>query len=115
MGVEPPFGVIVLMKQTLRMEQAVWSEGPVALHCFVISSRGDAIALEGAERAVLLRGVFKGTVRTKPEEGADLIEKIATAEGSVAENLRRITRQEFDQGVRYAIMPLFANIVGMSL
>jgi hypothetical protein len=114
-GLELPFGVIVLMKQTLRMEQAVWSEGPVALHCFVVPLRGDATAVEGAERAALLRGIFKGTVRTKPEEGVDLIEKIVKAEESVVENLRRITRKEFDQGARYAIMPLFAGVVSTSL
>ena len=61
----------VLMKQTLRMEQAAWSEGPVVLQCFVVRSADDIAAVVGAERAVLLRGIFKGTVRTKPEEGAD--------------------------------------------
>ena len=112
LGLEPPFGVTVLMKQTLRMEQAAWSEGPVVLQCFVVRSAGDIAPVVGAERAVLLRGIFKGTVRTKPEEGADLIGKIATAEESLIESLKRITRQEFDQGVRYAVMPLFACVVG---
>ena len=85
LGLEPPFGVIVLMKQTLRMEQAAWSEGPLNLHCFVVRSSGDTAAVDGAERAVLLRGIFKGTVRTRPEEGGDLIGKIATAEESLIE------------------------------
>ena len=114
-GLEPPFGVIVLIKQTLRMEQAAWSEGPVTLHCFVVRSSDDTAAVEGAERAVLLRGIFKGTVRTKPEENADLIGKMTTAEDSVVESLRRITRQEFDQGARYAVMPLFACVVATSV
>ena len=56
--------------------------------------------------------MFKGIM--KPEEGADLIGKIATAEESLVESLKRITRQEFDQGVRYAVMPLFACVVGAS-
>jgi superfamily II DNA or RNA helicase len=115
LGLEPPFGVIVLMKQTLRMEQAAWSEGPVTLHCFVVQTSGDALAADGSERAMLLRGIFKGTVRTKPEEGVDLVEKIARAEDSMVESLRRITRQEFDLGARYAVMPLFACIVGTSV
>ena len=112
---EPPFGVIVLIKQTLRMAQAAWSEGPVTLHCFVVQSSHDAAAVDGAERAVLLRGIFKGTVRTKPEENADLIGKMAIAEESIVEGLRRITRQEFDQGARYAVMPLFACVVAPSV
>ena len=115
LGLEPPFGVIVLMKQTLRMEQAAWSEGPAALLCFVVQSGHDAAAVDGAERAMLLRGIFRGTVRTKPEEYADLLEKIATAEELMVESLRRITRQEFDQGTRYAVMPLFACVVGAPL
>ena len=110
-----PFGVIVFMKQTLRMEQAAWSEGPLALHCFVVRSGDDTAAVDGANRAALLRGIFKGTVRTKPEEGADLIGKITTAEESLIESLRRITREDFDQGARYAVMPLLACVVGAPL
>jgi hypothetical protein len=112
LGLELPFGVIVLMKQTLRMEQAAWSEGPVSLHCSVVRSGKDAAAVHGVDRAVLLRGIFKGTVRARPEEDSDLITKIATTEASLAESLSRITRQELDQGVRYAVMPLFACVVG---
>jgi hypothetical protein len=59
LGLEPPFGVIVLTKQTLRMEQAAWSEGPTTLHCFVVRSGHDAAAADGSERAVLLRGIFQ--------------------------------------------------------
>jgi len=34
------------------------------------------------------------------------------AEQSLVESLRRITRQELEQGARYAVMPLFACFVG---
>jgi hypothetical protein len=112
LGLEPPFGVLVLMKQTLRMEQAAWSEGPVTLHCVVVRPEGDTAAVEGAERAGLLRAIFKGTVRTKPEQDTDLHLKMAKIEETMIENLRRITRQEFDQGARYAVTPLFACIAG---
>lgn len=61
---------------------------------------------------VLLRGIFKATVRTRPEEDADLQSKIAAADQSLSDRLRRITRQEFDQGARYAVLPLFAGVVG---
>ena len=56
---------------------------------------------------------FNATAQT--QLSADLIEKIATAEQSLVESLRRITRQELEQGVRYAVMPLFACVVGASL
>jgi hypothetical protein len=67
------------------------------LHCFVSQSGGEAAAVEGGECAVLLRGSFKGRVRTQPEEGADLIGKIATAEQSLVESLKRFTRQDLEQ------------------
>ncbi len=111
-GLQPPFGVVVLMKQALRMEQATWSEGPVTLHCYVVRSGGETAPVDGADRALLLRGIFKSTVRTRPEEGADLPGYIVAAEQSLAEALRRITRQEFDHGARHAVLPLFAAVVG---
>ncbi len=94
------------------MEQAAWSEGPLTLHCYVVRTDGTTSSVEGAERALLLRGIFKATVRTRPEEGADLLDKIAAAEQLLMVNLRRITRQEFDQGARHAVLPLFAAAVG---
>lgn len=112
LGLQPPFGVVVLMKQALRMEQAAWSEGPLTLHCYVVRLDGDAASAEGADRALLLRGIFKATVRTRPEEGADLQDRVAAAERSLADSLRRITRQEFEQGARHAVLPLFAAVVG---
>jgi hypothetical protein len=115
LGLEPPFGVLVLMKQTFRMEQAVWSEGPVVLRCFIIRSNGDTAAVDGTERAALLQGLFKGTVRTKPDEADDLIKEIEKRERSLIDNLKRITREEFDEGVRYAVMPLFAGVVSAPL
>ena len=112
LGLQHPFSVLVLMKQALRMEQAAWSEGPVTLQCYVVRSDGEATSVDGADRALLLRGIFKATVRTKPEEGANAQANTAAAEHSLAESLRRITRQEFDQGARYAVLPLFAGVVG---
>jgi superfamily II DNA or RNA helicase len=112
LGLQYPFGVLVLLKQALRMEQATWSEGPVTLHCYVIGSDGASASADGADRALLLRGIFKATARTRPEESVELRDKIAAAEQSLADGLRRITRQEFDQGARYAVLPLFAGVVG---
>jgi hypothetical protein len=58
LGLVPPFGVIVLVKQSLRMEQAAWSEGPTVLHCFVVQSGGEAAPVEGGVRAVVRSGPF---------------------------------------------------------
>jgi hypothetical protein len=68
--------------------------------------------VEGTERGALLRGLFKATVRTKPEEAEELVSRLMAEETRLTAELRRITREEFDGGLRYAVTPLFAGIVG---
>src|SRR5262249_33495367 len=62
-----PSGVLVLLRQALRMERNQWTEGPVSLHCYLVTSEGLS-PIEGTQRGALLRGLFKATVRTKPED-----------------------------------------------
>jgi len=111
-GLDPPFGIVIFLKQALRMEQAAWSEGPMSLHIFIVRSGGSAEAVSNSDRETLLRGLFKATVRNKPEESADLIGGISAAEQALAKDLKRITREEHDRGMRYAVMPLLACVVG---
>jgi hypothetical protein len=109
---EYPFGVVVFMKQSLRMEQATWAEGPATLHSYLVSAGADPRRIAGAQLAALLRGIFKATVRARPEDCPSLVETIAACESSLADSLRQITRQELEQGTRYAVLPLFAAVVG---
>jgi len=107
-----PFGVLVLLRQALRMEQATWTEGPLTLHCYVIAPGREPESVEGIARGLLLRALFKATVRTKPEEAPELVAQVARHEHEMTDTLRRITREQFDQGLRYAVTPIFAGIVG---
>jgi hypothetical protein len=116
-GVEPgpeafPFGVLALLRQSLRMEQATWTEGRLTLHCFVIAPGREPESVDGTARGLLLRALFKSTVRTKPEEASDLIAQVARSENELIDSLRRIAREQLDQGLRYAVTPIFAAIVG---
>jgi superfamily II DNA or RNA helicase len=106
-----PCGVLVLLRQALRMERNLWTEGPMTLHSYCATS-DRLIEVEGPERGALLRGLFKATVRTKPEEAEELVSRLMTEETRLTAELRRITREEFDGGLRYAVTPLFAGIVG---
>jgi superfamily II DNA or RNA helicase len=110
-GMAYPSGVLVLLRQALRMERNVWTEGPVTLHCFIVSPER-VVEADGMQRGALLRGLFKATVRTKPEDAAPLVARMMDEETRLAGELRRITRDEFDAGLRYAVLPLFAGIVG---
>jgi superfamily II DNA or RNA helicase len=107
-----PFGVIVLVRQALRMEQASWTEGPLSMHCYLVAGGREPEIVEGTGRGALLRALFRATVRTKPEEASELVGLIVDRERELVESLRRITRQQFDEGLRYAVTPIFAAVVG---
>lgn len=108
---EYPFGVLVMLRQALRMEQATWTEGTLTLHCFVVSGTSSR-AVEGDQRGLLLRGLFQGTLRTKAEEAPELLRTLSEQEPALADSLHRITREQLDQGLRYAVTPLFAAVIG---
>jgi hypothetical protein len=84
-GVDFPCGVLVLLRQTLRMEQASWTEGPLALHCYALSEGREPCVLDRDQRAILLRGLFRATVRVKPEERPSLTAVLVEQERTVAE------------------------------
>lgn len=110
-GLKYPFSALVLMRQQLRMEHASWHEGMLSLFCYVVARDGKPILLDGHDREQLLRGIFRATVRVKPDEGEALALSAAEHEQELMEQLRQITRDEFDEGMRYAVMPLFAAVV----
>jgi hypothetical protein len=107
-----PFGVVVILRQALRMEQASWTEGPLTLHCFAIPPGQVPRAIEGTDRGLLLRALFKGAVRTKPEENPHLIAHLQRCESELVDGHRRIEREQLAEGLRYAVMPILAAIVG---
>jgi hypothetical protein len=51
-------------------------------------------------------------VRTKPEDVPELVTRTADEETRLTAELRRITRDELNEGLRYSVTPLFAGIVG---
>ncbi|MGE0446286.1 MAG: DEAD/DEAH box helicase [Vicinamibacterales bacterium] len=108
-----PFGVLVLLRQSLRMAQATWVEGAMSLHCYLIGEDGNPVPLDQPEqRGALIRGLFKATVKVKPHDAPGLVQRLVEQEASLAGELRRITREQFDEGLRYAVSPLFAGIIG---
>lgn len=107
-----PFGVLVLLRQALRMEQASWIEGPLTLHCYLLENNHEPKSLDGSERGAMIRALFRSTVRIKAEETPELTADMVRRERELAESLRRIDRQQFDEGLRFAVTPIFAAIVG---
>jgi hypothetical protein len=119
-GTDPParspFGVLIFLRQTVRTDlQAGWVEHGNSLHCYVVSESGDAASLEGEPRRRLLDGLFQSVVRTKPEHADALVQAIATHETRLINELSRPDEKDRLQGLRHAVIPLFAAIVAHSL
>jgi SNF2 family DNA or RNA helicase len=106
-----PFGVIVLLKQTLRSEQGSWSEVSSSLHCSLIPREGSVTSIENGDRALLLRGLFRASIRSKPEEDRALSERVLAEEIALTASLRRLDPDDGERRIRHAAMPLFAAIV----
>jgi superfamily II DNA or RNA helicase len=107
-----PFGVLVFVRQTVRNEKGAWIEQGSSLHCFVIGEDGEAVAVQDAEKGLLLRGVFESTVRIKPDSEGLLVAALRTAENRLLIELRRATEEDIERRVRFAAMPVFAAVVG---
>jgi len=107
-----PFGVLVLLRQTLQSQQGNWAELMTALHCWAIPRDGDAVPLDGQLRATILRGLFAATIRAKPEEDTILLDRLVVEEGERISALRRISEADHARQVRHAVLPLFAAVVG---
>lgn len=110
-GLEFPFGVVVTLRQALRMERDTWREGSLTLHVHEVTSDRHS-ELQGAAREKLLRGLFRATVRVKPETAQTLVDAMRTAEDQIAATLRRPTQEQQDEKLRFAVMPLVAAVVG---
>lgn len=106
-----PFGVLVLLKQTLRSEQGSWIEVSSSLHCFGISEDSPPVPFEGADRARLLRGLFAAKVKIRPDDDAILPGKLADAESALVASLRQLSEDDATQRVRHAVLPLFGAVV----
>jgi hypothetical protein len=107
-----PFGVLVLLRQTLQSQQGNWAELMTALHCSAIPRDGDPVPVDGQLRAALLRGLFAATIRAKPEEDSVLLDRLVIEEAAKTATLRRIEETDHARQVRHAVLPLFAAVVG---
>ena len=107
-----PFGVLVLLKQTLRSEKGSWTEVSNSLHCSLIPREGAVVSIDDSDRAMLLRGLFQASVRSKPEEDRTLSERLLVEESALTGALRSLAPDDGERRIRHAVMPLFAGIVG---
>ena len=75
-GGKPPsptgttLGVLVLVRQTLRSEEARWVEQGLTLHVYHVDESGGCGEWTGADRAAALRGLLGAVIRREPARTA---------------------------------------------
>ena len=106
-----PFGVLVLFRQTLRMDRSGgWLEIGNAVHAFTIDSSA-CTPCEGPEKGRLIRGILRATVRKTAESAEELISAIQIAERDSIAQCRRPTEEELTNQIRHAVTPLLAAVM----
>jgi hypothetical protein len=73
------------------------------------------VPVEGEDKGELVRGLVDSTVRVRPEGGdvpEALIASLRDTERQVANQLRRPTDTDVADGLRHAVTPLLAALVG---
>lgn len=105
-----PVGVLVFLRQTVGPEpRGGYSEKGIALHCYVVPADGEPVALEGVCKRQLLRGLFQAAIpRTLPEPAPTLLANLLAWEKQLLETWQRPTSTEWEEGIRHAVLPLFA-------
>jgi hypothetical protein len=106
-----PFGVLILFRQTLRMDRAGgWLEMGNTIHPFIVLA-GDCVTCDGLDKARLIRGLVRATIRKSAEPAEELICQIRAAEGELVAHLRRPSEDELTNQIRHAVTPLLAAVV----
>lgn len=110
-GLTLPFGALVLLRQTLRLDRSAgWGEQATILHCFVIQD-GQLIELKDMEKKLFLRGLFRSVIRKTSELSEVLPQALVSAETQLTEQMRRPTEEEMTAQIRHSVLPLFAGVI----
>jgi superfamily II DNA or RNA helicase len=108
---EGTFGVVVLVRQSIRWEQSSHVERAARLHCAVVTSSGERRVMEAHERGPLLRTLMRATVRREPGEDAAIVAAVHDVEAAMADTLRKPTDAEREARIYHAVIVLLAAVV----
>jgi superfamily II DNA or RNA helicase len=112
-GCEFPFGVLALVRQSVRSDgqSGGWTEHATRLCVYLVQPSGRCDVVEEAAKGELLRGVLSATVRLRPEAPGPLDCHLQDAEERLIQDLRRPSESDLEQKVRHAVTPLLAAVV----
>jgi Helicase conserved C-terminal domain len=106
-----PFGVVVLLRQTIRMDKkGGWTEQSNSLHCLV-GGEGEFSEADKPAKKRLIEGLLAATIRKSSEDLPALTQAVTRTEEQWIERLRRPSEAELNSQIRHSVMPLFAAII----
>jgi superfamily II DNA or RNA helicase len=107
-----PAAVLAYVRRTVRADsQGGWMDLGSSLHLYVVHESGRVIGVEPSEKRALVRGLWRGSIRAKPELSQPLKIAIEGQFEDLMGALRRPTQAEMDEKIRHAVMPLMVAIV----
>jgi superfamily II DNA or RNA helicase len=106
------FGLMSFVRQTVKTDlKSGWSEVNSSLRVFHVVGVDEPVEMVQADKRLIVDGLLRATVRTKPATANELVARLADLEDTLAQQLRRPTDAELAAGVRHAVMPVFVAIV----
>lgn len=112
-AINAPVGVLVLSRQSLRLEESAYVEHATSLHAWIVAEGAEPRPIEGKELGALIRGLLASTIRREPEQADSLLEAMSAAEARLMAGLARPTETERDRRIDHVVMPVFASVVAL--
>jgi hypothetical protein len=107
-----PVAVFALVRQSFKTDQRTgWAEQGSSLFCFIAGAKGEVRPIEGTYKQVLLHALAKGVVRIKPDDNNIIVAELRNTETQLCNTLRRPSDAELSEGIRHAVVPLFAAVL----
>jgi superfamily II DNA or RNA helicase len=107
----PAFGLLVLARQSARIEQGSYIERSFTLHWRIVTTDGQVLRMEGEVVPRILRALLGAPLRRSPDIPSGLLESIHRSEREVAQALRAPDDDDRRTRTVHAVTPLFAAIV----
>lgn len=107
-----PWGVLAYARQAVQIGREGWLEGRTDLFLLVVTEAGERVELRGGDKADLVRQLLRASLRREAAPTPSLLEHMRGADDMLAQQLRVPTEAERANGLRLAVFPLAAVIVG---
>lgn len=112
-GLRRPFGVIAVMRQTIRTQLGTPAEQKLELHLRIVSQSSEPFEPPADKKATIVRLLIGAVRQREPvaDQVLQLVERMSAVERGLLPQLGRPTDAEHQTGIRHAVWPAFAAVV----